>query len=169
MALRSIVTEGDEILRKKCREITDYNEKLWTLLDDMAQTMYNAEGVGLAAPQVGLLRRVVVIDIGEGLIELINPVIVSKSGSQVGQEGCLSCPGEWGIVERPSTVKVEAFNRNGEKFELEGHELLARALCHELDHLDGTIFNDVAIKMIDNEEVTANSQKRKIRIRPKKD
>ncbi len=169
MALRSIVTEGDEILRKKCREITDYNEKLWTLLDDMAQTMYNAEGVGLAAPQVGLLRRVVVIDIGEGLIELINPVIVSKSGSQVGQEGCLSCPGEWGIVERPNTVKVEAFNRNGEKFELEGHDLLARALCHELDHLDGTIFKDVAIKMIDNEEVAANSQKRKIRIRPKKD
>ena len=166
MALRSIVTEGDEILRKKCREITEYNEKLWTLLDDMAQTMYNAEGVGLAAPQVGLLRRVVVIDIGEGLIELINPVIVSKSGSQVGQEGCLSCPGEWGIVERPNTVKVEAFNRNGEKFEVEGHELLARALCHEIDHLDGTIFKDVAIKMIDNKELT---QKRKIRISPKKD
>ncbi len=166
MALRSIVTEGDEILRKKCREITEYNEKLWTLLDDMAQTMYNAEGVGLAAPQVGLLRRVVVIDIGEGLIELINPVIIYKSGSQVGQEGCLSCPGEWGIVERPNTVKVEAFNRNGEKFEVEGHELLARALCHELDHLDGTIFKDVAIKMIDNKELT---QKRKIRISPKKD
>lgn len=166
MALRSIVTEGDEILRKKCREVTEYNEKLWNLLDDMAQTMYNAEGVGLAAPQVGLLRRVVVIDIGEGLIELINPVVVSKSGSQIGQEGCLSCPGEWGIVERPNTVKVEAFNRNGEKFEIEGHELLARALCHEIDHLDGTIFKDVAIKMIDNEELT---QKRKIRIRPKKD
>lgn len=166
MALRSIVTEGDEILRKKCREVTEYNEKLWDLLDDMAQTMYNAEGVGLAAPQVGLLRRVVVIDIGEGLIELINPVVVSESGSQIGQEGCLSCPGEWGIVERPNTVKVEAFNRNGEKFEIEGHELLARALCHEIDHLDGTIFKDVAIKMIDNEELT---QKRKIRIRPKKD
>ncbi|MBQ3049991.1 MAG: peptide deformylase, partial [Oscillospiraceae bacterium] len=132
MAIRNIVKEGDDVLRKVCREVVNFDEKLWSLLDDMAQTMYKAEGVGLAAPQVGILRRVVVIDVGNGLIELVNPKIVSTEGEQEGQEGCLSCPGEYGIVVRPNKVTVEAQNRNGEKIQITGEELLARAFCHEL-------------------------------------
>lgn len=144
MALREIFKFGEDILRKKCREVTVFDERLWQLLDDMTQTLQNEDGVGLAAPQVGILRRAVVIDVrdGNGPIELINPVIVEETGVQIGNEGCLSAPGEWCEVERPQTVKVKAFDRNGKEFEVEGIGLLARAICHEVDHLDGVLFID---------------------------
>lgn len=142
MALREIRKDGDEILSKKCKEVTVFDHKLHILLDDMYETMNKANGVGLAAPQVGILKRVVVIDIGQGRIELINPQIIKTEGSQTGSEGCLSFPGLFGEVERPEYVKVRALDRNGKEFEVEGHELLARALCHECDHLDGVVFTE---------------------------
>ena len=142
MALRKIRLSTDEVLRKKSKEVVEINQKIIELLDDMADTMYEANGVGLAAPQVGVLRRVVVIDIGEGLIELINPVIIETAGEQLGEEGCLSVPGKVGEVRRPNYCKVEALNRDGEKIVVEGEELMARALCHEIDHLDGTLYID---------------------------
>ena len=144
MALREIVKFGEDILRKKCRAVTAFDDKLATLLDDLGDTLANADGVGLAAPQVGILRRVVVIDIrdGKGMIELINPEIVSEDGSQLGDEGCLSAPGEWGRVERPMRVTVKAFDRTGKEFTVKGEGLLARALCHVVDHLDGILFTD---------------------------
>ena len=153
MALRNIVKEGDDILNKKCRPVQKFDKKLAILLEDMAETMRNANGVGLAAPQVGILRRVVVIDIGEGLIELVNPKIIACSGEQEGSEGCLSFPGQWGIVKRPNYVKVKAQDRNGEEFTIEGKELLARAFCHELDHLDGVVFKSVCERMLRPEEI----------------
>ena len=165
VAIRNIVKEGDDVLRKVCREVVNFDEKLWSLLDDMAQTMYKAEGVGLAAPQVGILRRVVVIDVGNGLIELVNPKIVGTEGEQEGQEGCLSCPGEYGIVVRPNKVTVEAQNRNGEKIQITGEELLARAFCHELDHLDGILYKDKATCMLEPEE--QSEPRRRIRIKKK--
>lgn len=149
MALRQIVREGDPVLRKISRPVEVFDERLWTLLDDMADTMYRAEGAGLAAPQVGVLRRVVVIDVGEGLIELVNPVIVKKSGKQEEVEGCLSCPGQSGVTRRPMRVTVEAQNRRGKPITLSGDGLLARAFCHEIDHLDGILFKDNAIRMLD--------------------
>ncbi len=142
MALRNIVKLGDEVLRKICRTQLTFDQKLWDLLDDMADTMYSAEGVGLAAPQVGILRRICVIDIGEGLIELVNPVITEKSGSQTGSEGCLSVPNRFEEVERPQKVTVRAQNRKGENIEIKGEGFLARALCHEIDHLDGILYID---------------------------
>lgn len=153
MAIRNIVTEGDEVLRKKSREVDVINDKIVTLLDDMAETMYKADGVGLAAPQVGILKKVVVIDVGDGLIELINPVIVSESGEQVYMEGCLSIPGIYGDVKRPANVVVEALNREGEKITIKGQGLLAVALCHEIDHLNGILFKDKAIKIISKDEL----------------
>ena len=153
MALRNIVKEGDDILNKKCRPVQKFDKKLAILLEDMAETMRNANGVGLAAPQVGILRRVVVIDIGEGLIELVNPKIIAFSGEQEGSEGCLSFPGQWGIVKRPNYVKVKAQDRNGEEFTIEGKELLARAFCHELDHFDGIVFKSVCERMLRPEEI----------------
>ncbi len=144
MALRNIVTKEDSILRKKCREVEKFDDKLHTLLDDMAQTMYKADGVGLAGPQVGILRRVFVVDVGEGLYEMINPKIIAKKGKQTGNEGCLSCPHTFGDVTRPNYVKVEYFDRNGQKQTVEATELFARAICHENDHLDGTLFIDIA-------------------------
>lgn len=152
MALRNIVKFGEDILRKKCREVTAFDDRLWVLLDDMLETLKSAEGVGLAAPQVGILRRVVVIDVGEGPIELINPVVTSVRGKQREIEGCLSAPGQWGYVVRPAKVKVTAQNRYGKEFKVEGTELLARALCHEIDHLNGVIFTDLADEMVDPEE-----------------
>ena len=143
MAIRQIVTD-EEFLRKKCKPVENFDEKLWTLLDDMAETMYKANGVGLAAIQVGVLRRVVVIDTDDNLIELINPEIVKTSGTQTGQEGCLSFPGQFGEVTRPKTVKIKAQDRYGKKFEMTGDDLLARAFCHETDHLDGKVFVDLA-------------------------
>lgn len=148
MALRRIVTGEDEILRKKCRPVTEFDERLWQLLDDMKDTLYHADGVGLAAPQVGILKRVVVIDVGDGLIELINPEIISQKGRQEGNEGCLSFPREWGIVVRPNRVTVKAQDRHGEEFVMQGRELLARAFCHEIDHLDGIVFKDLAKEMM---------------------
>lgn len=153
MAIRNIVKTGDDVLVKMCRPVEKFDEKLWTLLDDMAETMDAANGVGLAAPQVGLLRRVVVIDVGEGRIELINPEIIASSGEQNGVEGCLSFPNEWGLVKRPMNVTVRAQDRHGEFFELSGEELLARAFCHEIDHLNGVCFVTKASRMLDPEEM----------------
>ena len=146
MAIRNIVKHGDPVLRKTSRSVLEFNERLHTLLDDMKDTMYDADGVGLAAPQVGILRRVCVIDIGDGVIELVNPVIIEKSGVQNEQEGCLSLPGNYKTTCRPMKVTVRAKDRNGNSFTVTGEDLLARALCHEIDHLDGVLFIDRAIK-----------------------
>lgn len=145
MAIREIRVKGDEILRKKCKEVKEITPKILTLLDDMADTMYAANGVGLAAPQIGILKRIVVIDVGEGIIELINPVVVETKGAVIGDEACLSVPGKSAQVERPEYVKVEALNRDGKKIVVEGTELLAVALCHETDHLDGVLYVDKAL------------------------
>jgi peptide deformylase len=153
MAIRSIRTDGDEVLRKTSRNVEKIDIKILTLLKDMADTMYKAEGVGLAAVQVGILKRIVVIDAGEGLVELINPIIVEESGEQIEIEGCLSLPGIMGEVKRPEMVKVEALDPKGEKIEIEGHGLMARALCHEIDHLNGVLFKDKVIRFIEKEEL----------------
>lgn len=153
MAIRNIVKTGDDVLTKMCRPVEKFDEKLWALLEDMNETMNAANGVGLAAPQVGLLRRVVVIDVGEGVIELINPEIIASSGEQNGVEGCLSFPNEWGLVKRPMNVTVRAQDRNGKFFEMSGTELLARAFCHEIDHLNGVCFVTKASRMLDPEDV----------------
>lgn len=145
MALRSIRKDGDELLRKKSKKVDVINERILTLLKDMEETMYAADGVGLAAPQVGILKRVVVIDIGQGILRLINPEIIYTEGSYIDVEGCLSIPGEQGEVERPYKVKVKALNEKGEEIIVEGEELLARALCHEIDHLEGILFTDKVI------------------------
>ena len=145
MAKLKIVKVGDDVLRKKCRPVEEITPKILRLLDDMAETMRDANGVGLAAPQVGILRRIVVIEVEEGnLLELINPKIIAYAGEQDGTEGCLSVPNKCGMVKRPMHVTVRATNRHGEEFEITGSELLARALCHELDHLDGKLYIDVA-------------------------
>ncbi len=141
MAIRNIREMGDPVLNKACKEVTEITERTLDLIDDMFDTMYEAEGVGLAAPQVGILKRIVVIDTtGDDPILLINPVILETSGEQTGYEGCLSVPGKSGVVTRPNYVKVKAYDENLEPFELEGTELLARALCHELEHLDGHLY-----------------------------
>ncbi len=143
MAIRDIKHyQRDDILRKKSKPVDKIDDRIITLLDDMAETMYHADGVGLAAPQVGILKRVIVIDIGEGLIELINPEIIWEKGEQDGEEGCLSIPGYSARVKRPAQVKVKGLNRKGEEIEIVGKGLLARALCHEIDHLDGILFID---------------------------
>ncbi|MDR0405539.1 MAG: peptide deformylase [Clostridiales bacterium] len=153
MAIRRIIKIGDETLSKKCRPVTDFNARLATLLDDMAETLHEANGVGLAAPQVGILKRAVVIDVGEGIIELINPKIVSSSEETTNDyEGCLSVPEKWGYVERPQTVTVKAEDRSGNPFELTGEGLLARAICHELDHLDGHLFTEKVSEYVDLSE-----------------
>lgn len=146
MALRNIRTLGDDILRKKSKKIEVINKRILTLIEDMKETMYEAHGVGLAAPQVGILKRLVVIDVGEGPIVLINPEILETSGSQLDEEGCLSIPGREEEVERPNYVKVKALNEKGEEIIIEGEELLARAMCHEIDHLDGVLFIDKSKK-----------------------
>ena len=142
MALRQIVQIGDSVLRKKCKPVEKIDDKIIQLLDDMADTMYEADGVGLAAPQVGILKRIAIVDVGDGLIELINPEIIEVKGTQTDDEGCLSVVNEFGPVTRPYYVKVRAYNRKGQLFEIEGEELLARAFCHEIDHLDGVLFVD---------------------------
>jgi len=153
MATRKIVTLGDEVLRKECRPQEKFDLRLWVLLKDMADTMYKAEGVGLAAPQVGVQRRVVVIDVGDGLVELINPEITSREGSQCGREGCLSLPGRQGIVTRPNVVTVKAQDRKGNPIELTAEGFFARAVCHELDHLDGRLYIDVMDRELTPEEI----------------
>lgn len=140
---RKIVKLGDETLRKTSKRMEKFDLRLWLLLRDMRETMSKADGVGLAAPQVGILRRVVVIDVGDGPIELVNPEIIEAEGEQAGAEGCLSIPGRTGYVARPNKVKVKAQDRNGKPFEIEGEGLLARALCHEIDHLDGRLYIDI--------------------------
>lgn len=150
MAIRNIVKEGDDILRKKCRIVEKFDDKLSVIIDDMIETMYAANGCGLAAPQVGLLKRIVVIDCGDGPIELVNPVIIEKTGMQEEVEACLSLPEQYGVTQRPQKVKVQAYDRHGDLYEYEGEDLLARAFCHELDHLDGVLFIDVAIRMVDS-------------------
>lgn len=142
MALRKIVCIEDELLRKKSRPVEKFDEKLHKLLDDMAETMYHANGVGLAAPQIAVLRRIVVMDCGDGLIEMINPEIISTEGEQDGAEGCLSVPGRQGMVKRPMKVVARFQDRNGDWYEIEGEELLARCIMHETDHLDGTLYVD---------------------------
>ena len=140
MAIRNIVKVGDDVLRKICRTQMTFDEKLWNLLDDMAETMYKAEGVGLAAPQVGILKRICVIDVGEGPYVFINPEIIESSGEQTGDEGCLSVPGKSGVVTRPNYVKARAYDADMKPFEVEGVGLFARAMCHEFDHLDGHLY-----------------------------
>ena len=142
MALRKIRVMGDEVLRKKCKEVKTVNDRIRVLIDDMFDTMYEENGVGLAAPQVGVLKRIVVIDVEDEPLVFINPVILETSGEQTGDEGCLSLPGKSGVVTRPSYVKVRAFDEEMNEFELEGTELLARAICHECDHLDGILYVD---------------------------
>ena len=154
MALRNIVTVGDSILNKVCRPVTVFDSRLSTLVDDMIETLEDANGVGLAAPQVGILRRVVVVDAAEdGFLELINPEILEQSGEQTGLEGCLSVPGQYGIVTRPDYVKVKAQDRWGDWYEYEGTDLIARCFCHELAHLDGHLYTEVAERMLSPEEV----------------
>jgi len=152
MALRRIITEGDNILRLKSKEVDVINDRIKLLIDDMLETMYHNNGAGLAAPQVGILKRIVVIDVGDGPIEIINPKIIEIDGEQVAAEGCLSIPGVFGEVKRPAYVVVEALDRNGKKIRVEGKELLARAICHELDHLDGILFTDKVIRYLEPEE-----------------
>ena len=160
MALRNIMTKEQPILYKKCRPVTDFNPRLHQLLDDMRETLMQANGVGLAAPQVGVLRRAVLVietnvaeDEEEYVIELINPEIIESSGEQDGPAGCLSVPGEYGLVKRPMTVKVRAQDRNGEWFEVEGTGLTARCFCHEIDHLDGIVFTSKCERMLTDEEL----------------
>ena len=154
MAKLKIRKVGDEALTKVCRPVEEITPRILTLLDDMAKTMRAADGCGLAGPQVGILRRIVVIETEEeGLIELINPKIIAWSGEQVGAEGCLSVPGRYGEVKRPMHVTVRATNRHGEEFEMTGHGLLARAFCHELDHLDGHLYLEKVTRMLDEEEL----------------
>lgn len=160
MATRKIILTGDETLRKRSKEVTAFDQKLAILLDDMKETLYKNDGAGLAAPQVGVLRRVVVIDVGdEHFYELVNPVITKANGKQVGAEGCLSVPGEYGVVERPNEVTVEAYDRHGNKFTATGTEMLARAFCHEIDHLDGRLFTDIASRMLDPEELAPKEER----------
>lgn len=149
MAMREIRTKDDEILTKVCKEVKIFDKKLGILIDDMYETMTKHDGVGLAAPQVGILKRVVVIDVGEGRIELVNPEIIRTGGIQNGPEGCLSVPGVYGEVERPNEVTVRAQDRNGNSFEISGTELLARAFCHEVEHLDGKLFLDRVTKFLE--------------------
>ncbi len=154
MAIRKIVTVGDDVLTKKCRTVDKIDDRVITLLDDMIDTLYESGGVGLAAPQVGVLKRIVVIDLddGEGLIELINPEIISQEGEQTDSEGCLSYPGRYGKVTRPNIVTVRAMDRNGDLYEYTGEGLLARAFCHELDHLEGKMFMNLVTEWIEPEE-----------------
>jgi peptide deformylase len=161
LAIRNILTESNdsEFLSKKCRPVEKFDERLASLLDDMAETLHQANGVGLAAIQVGVLRRVVVIDIGDGVKELVNPVIVEQSGEQESLEGCLSIPGKWGITKRPKHVKVRAQDRHGNWFEYEGDDLLATVSCHEIDHLDGVLFLKHVVRMLTEEELEKMSSK----------
>lgn len=154
MAIRAIVTEEDPILHKRCHAVTQFDEKLWDLLEDMKETLAKANGVGLAAPQVGILRRVVLVVNDEGeVLELINPEILEEKGEQDGLEGCLSIPGKFGYVKRPMWVKVRAQNRHGEWVEHEGEELTARCFCHELAHLDGHLYSELADQLFTPEEL----------------
>jgi len=153
MAIRNIVKEGDDVLRKRSKEVKEINDKIRDLFEDMKETLYaSGNGIGLAAPQIGILKRMIVIDLGDGPIEIINPVIVEQEGEQIEVEGCLSIPGVYGEVKRPARIIVEYTNLNGERVRIEGADLLARCLSHEIDHLDGILFTDKVIRYVDIEE-----------------
>ena len=156
MGLRKILTDKEPALHKVCKPVEKFDRKLHKLLDDMKETLLDANGVGLAAPQVGILRRVVIVDLGEEMLELINPVLVETDGEQEGPEGCLSVPGRYGLVKRPYYAKVRAQDRNGEWFEAEGEELIGRCFCHELDHLDGILYTQVMERFLTDEELEAD-------------
>ena len=153
MALRKILTDKEPALHKTCKEVTSFDAKLHTLLDDMRETLIESGGVGLAAPQVGILRRVVLVDNGEEILELVNPTLVETDGEQEGPEGCLSVQGKYGLVKRPYYAKVRAQDRDGNWYEAEGEELTARCFCHELDHLDGIIYTEVMERFLTDEEL----------------
>lgn len=158
MGLRKILTDKDPALHKVCRPVEKFDGRLHKLLDDMKETLIDANGVGLAAPQVGILRRVVLVDTGDEVLELINPSLLETSGEQVGAEGCLSVPGKYGLVKRPNYAKVRAQDRNGEWFEAEGEELIARCFCHELDHLDGIMYTEIMERFLTEEELEAEAE-----------
>ena len=154
MALRTILTDGDPALHKVCRPVTQFDGKLHDLLDDLKETLAQANGAGLAAPQVGILRRaVIVVDANDEMLELVNPEIIEREGEQEGFEGCLSVPGRWGVVKRPMKARVRAQDRNGDFFEVEGEEIVARCFCHEIDHLDGHLFTELAGRLYTSEEL----------------
>ncbi len=155
MGLRKILTDKDPALHKVCKPVISFDKKLHKLLDDMQETLLEANGVGLAAPQVGILRRVVIVDTGEEILELVNPEMLETSGEQEGAEGCLSVPGKYGIVKRPYIAKVRAQDRYGDWYEVEGEELIARCFCHELDHLDGIVYTQVMDRFLTEEELEA--------------
>ena len=156
MGLRKILTDKDPALHKVCRPVEKFDGRLHKLLDDMAETLEQANGVGLAAPQIGILRRVVLVDTGEEILELINPTLLETSGEQVGAEGCLSVPGKYGLVKRPNYAKVRAQDRYGNWYEAEGEELIARCFCHELDHLDGIVYTEVMERYLTEEELAGD-------------
>ena len=156
MGLRKILTVKEPSLHKMCRPVEKFDGKLHKLLDDMKETLLDAGGVGLAAPQVGILRRVVVVDTGEEILELVNPELLETSGEQVGAEGCLSVPGKYGLVKRPMVARVRAQDRNGDFFEAEGEELIARCFCHETDHLDGIVYTEVMERFLTDEELAGD-------------
>lgn len=153
MGIRNILTDQEPALHKVCRPVVAFDKKLHKLLDDMGETMREANGVGLAAPQVGILRRVVTVDLGDEILELVNPELVETSGEQTGPEGCLSVPGKYGLVTRPNYAKVKAQDRYGEWFEVEAEELIARCFCHEIDHLDGIVYTEVMERFLSPEEL----------------
>ena len=156
MGIRKIMTVKEPCLHKVCRPVEKFDGKLHKLLDDMAETLKEANGVGLAAPQVGILRRVVIVDVGDEIVELVNPTLVETDGEQIGAEGCLSVPGKYGLVKRPYYAKVKAQDRYGEWFEAEGEEIIARCFCHELDHLDGIVYTEVMERFLTEEELMAD-------------
>ena len=156
MGLRKILTEKEPALHKVCKPVEKFDWRLHKLLDDMQETLIDSNGVGLAAPQVGILRRVVLVDLGDEILELINPEIIGTEGEQVGAEGCLSVPGRYGLVKRPYCVKVRAQDRDGQWYEAEGEELIARCFCHELDHLDGILYTQVMERFMTEEELEAD-------------
>ena len=158
MGLRKILTDKEPALHKVCKPVVNFDAKLFKLLDDMKETLQDANGVGLAAPQVGILRRVVLVDTGEEVLELINPELLETDGEQEGAEGCLSVPGKYGLVKRPYYAKVRAQDRHGEWFECEGEELIARCFCHELDHLDGIVYTEVMERFLTDEELSSDEE-----------
>ena len=153
MGLRKILTDKDPALHKVCKPVENFDRKLHKLLDDMRETLIDSNGVGLAAPQVGILRRVVLVDVGEEILELINPELLETDGEQVGPEGCLSVPGKYGLVKRPYYAKVRAQDRDGQWYEAEGEELIGRCFCHELDHLDGILYTQIMERFLTEEEL----------------
>ena len=158
MGLRKILTDKEPALHKTCKPVVSFDSKLHKLLDDMRETLIDSNGVGLAAPQVGILRRVVIVDTGEEILELVNPVMLETDGEQVGAEGCLSVPGKYGLVKRPYYAKVRAQDRNGEWYEVEGEELIGRCFCHELDHLDGIVYTEVMDRFLTEEELMGDDE-----------